>query len=218
MGALSTWTSWVTIIGLGLALYVIVWPVLRLRATKGVAFRFYSAWWCNPQLPRSGPAWYGSLRRILSRFILAPLQELLTPTHYRISVTGLAELVQTEMGRNAAAGTYEPSLGTDRDLVAITRFVYSKRTRLEVKDLMRCHKGVICAGGCNTEYGKERYKHVHTSRGVGGPAGWICLLVEAGESRECYPKAVGKHLCGTCRVDSYFATTEGDSRSDEAAE
>ena len=38
MGALSTWTSWVTLIGVGLALYVIVWPVWRLRATKAVVF------------------------------------------------------------------------------------------------------------------------------------------------------------------------------------
>lgn len=29
-GALSTWTSWITIIGVVLALYVIVWPRIQM--------------------------------------------------------------------------------------------------------------------------------------------------------------------------------------------
>lgn len=218
MGALSTWTSWVTLIGVGLALYVIVWPVWRLRATKAVVFRFYSTRWRKPQLPRPGPPWYRRLRGILSKFILAPLQERLTPPHYRHSVTELAELVDRRLGRNASAESDEPSLGSDTELIAIARFVSSKRRRLAHKDLRRSHKDVLCAGGCNTEYGEKRQTNFYTSGEGTGPNGWMCLGDEARGSTECYPKAVGKHFCGMCWWDHVVAPAGADSRSDESAE
>lgn len=75
------------------------------------------------------------------------------------------------------------------------------------KQRMRIHKGLRCAGGCGTRFGKRRPDH-NFSGGDGIEGGWFCE-----SSRSCRDKPSGDHFCGMCTLERRSAATEDDSEA-----
>ncbi len=121
-GALSTWTSWITIIGVVLALYVIVWPRIQMWATKRLV------WHSMP--PTALPPGYEQSPSILPVWCWE-LQRLLVPQHYRESVMGLVELVEIELQALADGYIFRPNLDAPKDVREIAAYVHAKRRTLE---------------------------------------------------------------------------------------
>ena len=91
--------------------------------------------------------------------------------------------------------------------VEIAAYINYKEKTTRDRDLMRRHKGVRCAGGCGTKYGKKRKDHDFAGGGgVKDSGGWYC------ETRaSCILKATGDHYCGMCteeRMDSSGSSEE----------
>ena len=78
------------------------------------------------------------------------------------------------------------------EAAAVSRHLEDRR---HLRHRMRRHRGVRCAGGCGTRFGKRHPDHNFS--GFGGiEGGWFC---ESNES--CRDKPTGDHYCGMCTLD-----------------
>lgn len=218
MGALSTWTSWVTIIGVGLALRVIVWPRIQMWATRRVVFRLWASWPLTLLIPKFMMTRALRLQQSLIKRFVIPIQVRLTPLHYRASLVKLVDRVKGELKDNTLSGSYLPSPESDRDLIHLAAYVHYKNKRLKNKNLMRRHRGVRCAGGCKTRYGKKnKADNAIGGGGIANDGGWFCPSVSAdGLSGSCIQKATGDHYCGKCFRERRETATRSDMESAEA--
>ena len=86
---------------------------------------------------------------------------------------------------------------TERELVieavALSRH---REKKLQQRHLRRVHKGLVCAGGCGTRYGKRRRDHNFIGGG-GIAGGWFCPSNES-----CRITPTGKHHCGMCYLEA----------------
>ena len=118
-GSLSTWESWAAIIG-GPALLLIVWPQLRMWATRRMVFYLMTPLMLHPS--------YMKLRRKLPSWCWT-LQRRLVPLHYRESRTELVALVENELIAMASTDAPSPDINTDtKKMAAYLRY---KRRRLQ---------------------------------------------------------------------------------------
>ena len=62
------------------------------------------------------------------------------------------------------------------------------------RERARVHRGVRCAGGCGTRFGKRRQDHDFLG-GEGIHGGWIC------PTTPCHGRRTGDHYCGMCREE-----------------
>ena len=70
-----------------------------------------------------------------------------------------------------------------------------REERHQHKQRMRSHKGIHCAGGCGTRFGKRRSDH-NFSGGGGIEGGWHCE-----SNLSCRDKPSGNHFCGMCTLE-----------------
>ena len=198
MGALSTWTAWVTMIGVGLALYVIVWPRVGMWATR------YSVFKINKTLdlldPMPNATWYQKAIRGL-KLTIVNVRSLFVPLRYRLALYRLAQIVGQEMEDATDDNYYDPTPGCHPTVAEITAYVFYKMKRNRERQLMRIHKNVRCASPeCNVKYGRKRKDHgFPTGEGVRNSGGWYCETDDPNGRREyCFPTATGNHYCGMC--------------------
>lgn len=135
IGALSTWASWATIIGVGvalvgvgLALFVIVWPQLQMWATKRLVFFSPRLWTFDPG--------FGPPRRKLPKWCWA-LERRLVRLHYRESLGELVDRVHEEVLALADGSIFRPNLDAPEDVREIAAYVHAKR-RKRHRRLERC--------------------------------------------------------------------------------
>ena len=200
MPALSTWVAYTTIIGVILALFALFWSRIQNWATSRAVYQLkFWAWQHIPVSPASAVTrrkkmrlWFQQLRQS------ATLR--LVPILYRASLYQLQETVDQELKNNTAAGIYFPSPDGNPLYVEIAAYIHYKEKTTRDRDLMRRHKGVLCAGGCGTKYGKKRKDHDFSGGGgVKDSGGWYCERISANRaSGSCIPKATGDHYCGMC--------------------
>ena len=124
----------------------------------------------------------------------------LVPIVYRASLLQLQKTVDDELKNNTAAGMYFPNPNANPLYVEIAAYIHYKEKTTKDRNLMRRHKGVRCAGGCGTKYGKKRKDHDFAGGGgVNGSGGWFCAWASAcGTRGSCIPEATGDHYCGMC--------------------
>ena len=220
MGALSTWTSWVTIIGVGLALGVLLWPRIRMWVTRRFMYRFLSLRYLTLRQSKIGLPRHKRLRRWLIERIEAFVLLVCVPIQYRLSAYHHAILVSAQLRKYASTRMYLPGPETNPELIGITAYVHYKRLRVRDKDLKRRHRGVRCAGGCTTRYGGARRDDnldIGGGGGFKGSGGWHCGSEAANGSKEsCIPKATGDHYCRMCTHERRDRTAEDDSHLGKA--
>lgn len=90
----------------------------------------------------------------------------------------------------------EGERGIVLEAAAVSRM---REERHQHKQRMRAHKGVFCAGGCGTRFGRRRSDH-NFSGGGGIEGGWHCE-----SSRSCRGKPSGNHYCGMCTLEQRTA-------------
>ena len=212
MPALSTWVAYTTIIGVILALFALSWSRIQNWATSRAVYQLkFWAWQHIPVSPASAVTrrkkmrlWFQQLRQS------ATLR--LVPILYRASLYQLQETVDQELKNNTAAGIYFPSPDANPLYVEIAAYINYKEKTTRDRDLMRRHKGVRCASGCGTKYGKNRKDHDFSGGGgVKDSGGWRCEWIGAyGTGGSCIPSATGDHYCGMCSQDR-----RGSSESNE---
>lgn len=83
----------------------------------------------------------------------------------------------------------------------------ARENRRRHRTLKRSHKGVFCAGGCGTRFGKRRFDHnFFTDIDDGIEGGWHCE-----SSLSCRDKPTGGHFCGMCTLERRTASALVDS-------
>lgn len=85
--------------------------------------------------------------------------------------------------------------------VAVT---LSRRHKHRTQKLKRIHRGMRCAGGCDTRYGKRRHDH-NFSGGGGLNGGWLCP-----DNHSCRTKPTGDHFCGMCDGERHHDLNTAD--------
>jgi len=190
-------------LGVFVALLSIAWPRLQAVATRRLVFNLASkAWRHIPVYPASSVKrsrrlvlWYErKAHSLIAKFV---------PLHYRLSLTSLWEEVEKELDANKFSGIYFPHPESNPLYVEIAGYIHHKDRKANDRDCMKRHKGVVCAGGCGTKYGKKRKDHAFSGGGgVHDSGGWKCgwINVSTGEG-SCFPKATGDHYCGMCKME-----------------
>ena len=203
MPALSTWVAYITIIGVILALVALTRNRIQNWATRRAVYQLkFWAWQHIPISPASARTrrmrallWFQQLRHNATM--------RLVPILYRASLYQLQQIVEEELKNNRSAGIYFPSPDSNPLYVEIAAYINHKEEKEKNRDMMRRHRGVRCAGGCGTKYGKKRKDHDFAGGGgVKGSGGWHCEWISPCEmTGSCIPKATGDHYCGMCRRD-----------------
>ena len=151
------------------------------------------------------------LRRWLRARCFVWFQRLMTMAQ-RVKAVQLQDAFETS--RSKMVGTWAPDdvefsehlTEEERGIVLKAAAVSRMREeRQRHKRLMRIHKGVRCAAGCGTRYGKRRHDH-DFSGGGGIEGGWHCA-----STHSCRDKPTGDHYCGMCTLErrSEAATVDG---------
>ena len=200
MPALSTWVAYITIIGVILALFALSRSRIQNWATSRAVYQLkFWAWQHIPVSPASSVTRHRKVHLWLQQLCHSATMRLV-PILYRASLYQLQKTVDEELKNNTAAGIYFPSPDANPLYVEIAAYInYKEKTAMD-RDLMRRHKGVRCAGGCGTKYGKKRKDHDFAGGGgVKDSGGWYCEWINANRaSGSCIPKATGDHYCGMC--------------------
>lgn len=203
MPALSTWASYITIFGVVLAVVALTKNKIQNWATRRAVYQLKFWWWQHiPVSPASAVTRQRKVRLWFQR-LRHRTTMLLVPILYRASLHHLEQTVDEELKRNTAAGIYFPNPDANPLYVEIAAYIHDKEEKAKDGDLMRSHRGVRCAGGCGTKYGKKRKDHdFASSGGVRNSGGWHCGWINpiSGEG-SCIPKATGDHYCGMCRKE-----------------
>lgn len=203
MPALSTWVSYITIFGVILAVVALTKNTIQNWATRRAVYQF--KFWSWQHIPVSPASFVTRRRKVRLWFQRLRFRTtmLLVPIQYRASLIQLGQTVDEELKRNTAAGIYFPSPDANPLYVEIAAYIRHKEEKAKGRDLMRSHRGVRCAGGCGTKYGKKRKDHDFAGGGgVKNSGGWPCGCINSisGEG-SCIPEATGDHYCGMCRKE-----------------
>ena len=193
MGALSTWTSWITIVGVSLALYVIVWPRVQHLAIRRAVLYFDH--WRSLLNPAPRARWYKHWYKQLWRGLrIVPVEIHFRVIPNNVTLDRLVETVNREVANVKTENFYVPSEECDADDAQVAAYVFYRLKRALDEQLMRRHRGLRCSGGCNTKYGNKRRDHDFvTADGVRRSGGWLCETLEA-----CSEEVTGDHFCGMC--------------------
>ena len=194
--------SLATVVALLILVYVTAKPTVNRWATVKFLRAYYEA--SMDDFLTSPPDNLPLKRRIAlkrRRFFYRLYQHLMTKAH-RINHLRLIEACQAtlqvpdEMLAFNAPNLLRDYTRTDRELV-IEAAVLSRNRQKKLRERRRRrdHKGVICAGGCGTRYGKRRRDHNFVGGG-GIEGGWFCPSNES-----CRIKPTGKHYCGMCGIE-----------------
>ena len=200
MPALSTWVAYITIIGVILALFALTRSRIQNWATSRAVYQLkFWAWQHPPVSPASAVTRRRKVHLWLQQLCHSATMRLV-PILYRASLYQLQMTVDEELKNNTAAGIYFPSPDGNPLYVEIAAYIHYKEKTARERDLMRKHKGVRCAGGCGTKYGKKRRDHDFVGGGgVKDSGGWHCESNNAYRTRgSCIPKSTGDHYCGMC--------------------
>ena len=198
--ALSTWVAYTTIFGVILALLALTRSRIQNWATRLAVYQL--KFWAWEHIPVGPPIAVTRRQRMCLR-----IQQLchsatlrLVPVVYRVSLFQLEETVDEEIKKNTVDGIYFPSPDSNPLYVEMAAYINHKFKTTRDRDLMRRHKGVRCAGGCGTKYGKKRKDHhLGGGGGVKDSGGWYCAWISAdGTGGSCIPSATGDHYCGMC--------------------
>ena len=195
--------SYITIMGVILALVALTRGRIQNWATRRAVYQLeFWSWQHIPVSPASAVTrrrkvklWFQRLRNRATM--------LLVPILYRASLYQLQRTVDEELKRNTAAGIYFPSPDSNPLYVEIAAYIHHKKERAEDRHMMRTHRGVRCAGGCGTKYGRKRKDHDFAGGGgVRNSGGWHCEWINpvSGE-KSCVPEVTGHHFCGMCRKE-----------------
>lgn len=200
MPALSTWVSYITIFGVILAVVALTKNKVQNWATRRAVLQLeFWAWQHIPVSPANSVTRTTRVRLKLQQLCHNATLRLV-PIQYRASLYSLQRKVDEELKTNNAAGGYFPSPDSNPLYVEIAAYIAHKERKARDKDLLRRHRGVRCAGGCGTKYGKKRKDHDFAGGGgVKGSGGWFCEWIGPhGLTGSCIPVSTGAHYCGMC--------------------
>ncbi len=200
--ALSTWVAYTTIFGVVLALLALSRSRIQNWATRRAVYQLkFWPWQHTPVSPASAVPRCKKMRLWFEQLCRNATMRLV-PIVYRASLYQLQTTVAHELEENTRADIYFPSPDSNPLYVEIAAYIKHKETTTRDRNLMRIHKGVRCAGGCGTKYGKKRKDHEFVpGGGVKGSGGWFCAWTNAcGTRGSCVPEVTGDHYCGMCHL------------------
>lgn len=130
--------------------------------------------------------WYQRLMTMAQRVKAVQLQEAFESARSKMVGTWAPDDVEF------SEHLTEDERGIVLEAAAVSRMREERQWHRRVR---RIHKGVRCAGGCGTRFGKRRHDH-DFSGGGGIEGGWHCE-----SSRSCLDKPIGDHYCGMCTME-----------------
>ncbi|WP_423923760.1 hypothetical protein [Candidatus Poriferisodalis sp.] len=190
----------------GVSLLILVYIQARPRVNRWALTRFLHAtvaYELRDRLTNEQTrdlTWRHRLRRWRRNQMFEGYQRLMTMSQ-RVKARQLESAFMS--ARSKLVGTWAPD-----DLVLPDHLTEEERSMLleaaavsrmreerhRLRRLMRARKGVRCAGGCGTRYGKRHRDHdFHGGGGIEG--GWRCSSKDS-----CRTKATGDHFCGMCAL------------------
>lgn len=189
---LSTWASWVTIVGVVLAFVVFVKPRFQSWIIRR-SFYFFKCF-AREMVIRDNMPLDGHWENIKFRCQVKKLRIFgkLSPMEYRLSIASLVDIIEKELKDNSTNGIYTPKPDTNATIMEIAAYYDFKTTKKKEKELLHQHKGIRCAGGCGTKYGRRHKRQGFLGGGVNN-SGWQ----ECDES--CTPESRIDHYCGMCQ-------------------
>ena len=201
---LSTWTSWVTIVGVILAFVAFVKPRFQNWLIRR-AFYFVRSF-AREMIIRDNDPLDGFWENIRFKWQLKKLRVFgkLSPMEYRLSIVSLVEIVDEELENNSKDGTYTPNPDTNATIMEIAAYYQSKIKKKKDRELLRQHKGIRCTGGCGTKYGKRHKNQGFLGKGVKN-SGWLYC------DESCTPESRVDHYCGMCQRDREWQDILGTS-------
>lgn len=130
------------------------------------------------------------------RWIMIPLVHRLMTRHDRVRKMDLiGELTRV---REHMTSAHAPPPGCDRLTAEAVYLAMRRSEKRKMRELKRDHRGVRCAGGCGTRYGKRRRDH-SISGGAGIESGWLC------PASPCIQDPSAPHYCGMCWWEKRFS-------------
>jgi len=136
------------------------------------------------------------LRRWRRNRVFRLTHHLMTRAH-RIAQHDLLEQLMTARDRPEHSPVPPDCNPLVIEAAAVAKHDWNRR---QARHLARVHKGVVCAGGCGTKYGKRREDHSFTA-GSGIEGGWLCPT-----DRSCLREPTGEHYCGMCTKADWLSS------------
>lgn len=192
--ALSTWTSWITIVGVALAFVALIKP----RYQNWIISRsfYFSKCFAREMVIRDNIPLNGHWENMKFKWQIKKLRIFakLSPMNYRLSFAMLVDVIDEELKNNSKGGIYTPKPDTNATIMEIAAYYEFKTTKKKEKELLRQHKGIRCAGGCGTKYGKRHKNQGFLGKGVNN-SGWLYC------DESCTPESRIDHYCGMCQKE-----------------
>lgn len=195
--AFSTWVACTTIFGVILALFAFFRSRIQNWATRRAVYNLkFWPWQHTPVSPPASAVTRRTKMGVWFQQLCHNATLRLVPVVYRASLYKLQTTVADELEKNTQAGKYFPRPDSNPLYVEIAAYIKHKEKTTRDRNLMRIHKGVRCAGGCGTKYGKKRKDHEFVpGGGVKGSGGWFCARTSAcGTRGSCVPEVTGGPL------------------------
>ena len=212
-------SSAVTMMGVFVALLSVAWPRLQVVATRRLVFYLMRKSWRHMLFYPTSRAKRSMRMRLWYERGTHSLTAKLVPLHYRLSLISLSEEVEKELRANCLSDTYFPHPESNPLYVEIAGYIHYKDKKDRDKSNMKRHKGVVCAGGCGTKYGKKRKDHSFSGGGgVRDSGGWRCEWINTATGEgSCFPKSTGDHYCGMCQMEreGWFGEKQENSPPNE---
>ena len=188
-----------TVVALLILVYVHAKPAVNRWAT--VKFlRVYSEMHWDDLLTREQARalpWPRGLRRWRRNRVFRLTHHLMTRAH-RIAQHDLLEQLRAAL--NDGPTFLPPRVNCDPLVVEAAAVAQHDWNRRQNRLRARVHKNVVCAGGCDTKYGKRRRDHSF-SGGGGIEGGWFCPT-----NISCLREPSGEHYCGMCKLENQLST------------
>ena len=196
MEVLGAIGSAATTVALLILVYTQAKPAMNRWATVKYLRSYYELTFedlITPEQARALP-WARRLRRAWrDKFVIPFVARVMTRQH-RIHLLYLIGQLKQADGQMAESWVASPQAGVDPLVVEAVSLSRDRHERRRIRRLMRVHRGVRCARGCGTKYGKRRSDH-NFSGGGGIEGGWFCPSADSCVDRQ---KATGDHSCGMC--------------------
>ena len=191
---LSTWTSWITIVGVVIAVVTFCKPRFQMWVIRR-AFHF-SKRFAREMVIRGDLPLEGSMEKWKFNGQVWKLKIFgkLSPMELRLSFASLFAIVDEELKSNSIGDNYAPRPGTNPTIMEIAGYHHYRNKKEQEKESLRQHKGILCSGGCGTRYGKRHKKQGFLEEGVRNTGGSICNGV-------CTPESRIDHYCGMCKQE-----------------
>ena len=189
--ALSTWTSWITIVGVIVAVVAFCKPRFQHWVIRR-AFHFFDNFVKEAVIRGDSPlnGWREKLRFKSQVWKLRVFGKL-SPMELRLSFASLFDIVHKELKTNSVNGIYRPPPDTNPTIMEIAGYYQYKKRRKQEKEVLRQHRGIRCSGDCGTKYGKRHKKQGFLGDGVKNTGWQIC-------EEACTPESKTEHYCGMC--------------------